>query len=214
MERDTTVAGRLRAAVLGRKNIVVSGGTGAGKSTLLNALTGLIPESERLIFIEDVAELQPQQPHVVRLETRPANVEGKGEVRIRDLVRNALRMRPDRIIVGECRGGEAFDMLQAMSTGHPGSMTTVHANTPEDALLRLESMVLMAGTEMPVRAIRQLVGSAVDLIVQIARVVQAGPDGKAIVRRRVTHLTQVDGFDGESGDIKTTRLFTSDGVVV
>ena len=156
----------LRACVEARLNILVSGGTGSGKTTLLNVLSSFIPDDERIVTIEDAAELQLRQEHVVTLETRPANIEGKGAIPIRDLVRNALRMRPDRIIVGECRGGEALDMLQAMNTGHDGSMTTVHANTPRDMLARLETMVLMAGVDLPLRAIREQIASAVDLIVQ------------------------------------------------
>ena len=152
-----------------RKNIVVSGGTGSGKTTFLNALSEFIPISERIVTIEDAAELRLAQPHVLSLEARPSNVEGRGEVTIRDLVRNALRMRPDRIIVGECRGGEALDMLQAMNTGHDGSLTTGHANSPRDLLSRLEVMVLMAGMDLPVRAIREQIASAVDIIVQQTR---------------------------------------------
>jgi pilus assembly protein CpaF len=155
----------LRAAVLARKNIVVSGGTGSGKTTLLNVLGGFVPESDRIITIEDAAELQLKQEHVVSLEARPPNIEGKGTISIRDLVRNALRMRPDRILVGECRGGEALDMLQAMNTGHDGSLTTVHANSPRDSISRLETLVLMSGMDLPVRAIREQISSAVDLIV-------------------------------------------------
>jgi pilus assembly protein CpaF len=173
----------LEAAVEGKLNILISGGTGVGKTTLLNVLSGFIPDNERIISIEDAAELQLQQPHIVSLESRPANIEGQGEVRIRDLVRNALRMRPDRIIVGEVRGPETVDMLQAMNTGHEGSLTTIHANSPRDALSRLETLVLTAGVELPLRAIREQVASAFDLVVQIARLV----DG----RRVVTHITEV-----------------------
>ncbi|HLG18336.1 MAG TPA: CpaF family protein [Bdellovibrionota bacterium] len=180
-----------------RKNILIAGGTGSGKTTLLNALSGFIPRHERIVTIEDAAELKLPQDHVVSLETRPANVEGKGEVAIRDLVRNALRMRPDRIVVGECRGGEALDMLQAMNTGHDGSLTTAHANSPRDALLRLETMVLMAGFDLPLRAIREQIASALDLIVFQARLA----DGT----RRVTHVTEVCG--AEEGTILTQDLF-------
>src|SRR5205807_8670972 len=163
------VARFLEACVAGRLNIIVSGGTGTGKTTTLNVLSGFIPSDERIVTVEDAAELQLRQEHVVTLETRPANVEGRGAVHIRELVINSLRMRPDRIVVGECRGGEALDMLQAMNTGHDGSLTTVHANSPVDALSRLETMVLMAGADLPSRAIREQIGSAINLIVQQAR---------------------------------------------
>ena len=179
----------LEACVRGKLNVLVSGGTGTGKTTNLNVLSSFIPEGERVITIEDSAELQLQQPHVVNLEARPPNAEGKGEVRIRDLVKNSLRMRPDRIIVGEVRGPEALDMLQAMNTGHEGSMTTVHANSPRDALSRLETMVLMAGYELPVRAIREQIVSALHLIMQVDRM----PDG----RRVVTAVTEVQGLEGD-----------------
>ena len=155
-----------------RLNVLISGGTGAGKTTLLNALSAYIPENERIVTIEDSAELQLQQPHVVRLETRPPNIEGRGEVTQRDLVRNALRMRPDRIVIGEVRGGEAIDMLQAMNTGHDGSLTTIHANTPRDALARLETMIQMTGMRLSDRAMRQQVASAINLVVQVARTVR------------------------------------------
>jgi pilus assembly protein CpaF len=184
------MADLLQAAVRGRISLIISGGTGTGKTTLLNALSQFIPNEERLITIEDAAELQLQQLHVARLETRPANIEGKGEVRQRDLVRNALRMRPDRIIVGECRAEEAFDMLQAMNTGHEGSLTTIHANTTRDALLRLETMVLMSGVELPLRAIREQIASAIDLIVQLGR----RSDGTRVV----THITEVQGREGDT----------------
>ena len=187
----------LKACVQAKINIVVSGGTGSGKTTLLNILSGFIPEGERIITIENAAELQLRQEHVVTLETRPPNIEGKGEITMRDLVINALRMRPDRIIVGECRGGEAFDMLQAMNTGHEGSMTTIHANSPRDALARLENMVLMAGTDLPHRAIREQIAMAIDLIVQTARM----RDGS----RKIVSLTEVQGLEGEV--ITTTELF-------
>lgn len=179
----------LRACVEGRLNIVVSGGTGSGKTTTLNVLSSFIPLDERIVTIEDAAELQLPQPHVVRLETRPPNVEGKGEVTIRDLVKNSLRMRPDRIVVGEVRSGEALDMLQAMNTGHDGSLTTGHANTPRDMLSRLETMVLMSGMSLPVKAIRDQIASAVNIIVQQARL----QDGS----RRVTHITEVLGMEGD-----------------
>ena len=174
------MADTLRAAVRGRISLIVSGGTGTGKTTLLNALSHFIPDDERLITIEDAVELQLQQLHVGRLETRPPNIEGRGEIRQRDLVKNALRMRPDRIIVGECRGEEAFDMLQAMNTGHEGSMTTIHANSPRDALKRLEQMVAMAGMGLPIASIRSQIASAVTLIIQLQRL----PDG----RRRLTSI--------------------------
>jgi len=173
----------VHGAVAGKLNILISGGTGAGKTTLLNVLSGFIPDGERIISIEDAAELKLQQPHVVSLESRPANIEGQGEVRIRDLVRNALRMRPDRIIVGEVRGPETVDMLQAMNTGHEGSMTTIHANSPRDALSRVETLVLTAGVDLPLRAIREQIASAFDIVVQLGRLV----DGS----RRVTHVTEV-----------------------
>jgi pilus assembly protein CpaF len=179
----------LSACVRGRLNVLVSGGTGAGKTTTLNVLSGFIPEDERVITIEDAAELQLHQEHVLRLEARPPNIEGKGEVRIRDLVRNALRMRPDRIVVGEIRDAAALDMLQAMNTGHDGSVGTVHANGPRDVLSRVETMVLMAGVELPIRAIREQVASAVDLIVHQARF----KDGT----RRVTHVTEVGSMEGD-----------------
>ena len=179
----------LAACVQGRLNIIVSGGTGTGKTTLLNVLSALIPEDERIITIEDAAELQLSQEHLVRLEARPQNVEGKGDVTIRDLVRNALRMRPDRIIVGEVRGAEALDMLQAMNTGHEGSLSTLHANSPRDALSRLETMTLMAGMELPLRAVRDQIASALDLVVHLERL----RDGT----RRVTQITEVVGMEGD-----------------
>ncbi len=179
----------LRAAVEAKLNILVSGGTGTGKTTLLNVLSGFIPPDERIVTIEDAIELKLQQEHVVQLEARPPNIEGSGEVSIRDLVRNSLRMRPDRIVVGECRSGEAFDMLQAMNTGHDGSISTLHANGPRDAVARLETLVLMAGLDLPLRAIREQIASAVDLIVQIQRL----RDGT----RRVTHVTEVIGMEGD-----------------
>jgi len=180
----------LRACVLARLNIVVAGGTSTGKTTMLNILSSFIPEHDRIITIEDSAELQVQQEHVVRLEARPPNVEGKGEVTIRQLVINALRMRPDRIVVGEVRGGEALDMLQAMNTGHDGSLTTAHSNTPRDTLRRVETMVLMAGMDLPLRAVREQIASAFDLIVQLERL----PDGS----RRVTEISEVQGMEGDA----------------
>ncbi|MCP5488468.1 MAG: Flp pilus assembly complex ATPase component TadA [Verrucomicrobia bacterium] len=188
----------LRFCVLGACNVIISGGTGTGKTTLLNVMSSFIPGGDRIITIEDSAELQLPQEHVVRLETRPPNIEGKGEVAIRDLVRNALRMRPNRIVVGECRGGEALDMLQAMNTGHDGSMTTVHANSPPDALRRLENLVLMSGMDLPIKAIRELIFSAVDLIVQISRF----PDGS----RKITAISEV--AEMYEGDILLNELFT------
>src|SRR5271167_3340421 len=173
----------MEAAIKARLNIVISGGTGCGKTTLLNTLSSFIPHDERIVTIEDAAELQLQQDHVVRLETRPPNIEGKGAVTTRDLVRNALRMRPERIVIGECRGAESLDMLQAMNTGHAGSMTTLHANTPRDAQARLETMIMMAGMELPIKAMRQQISSAVDLIIQANRL-QGGP-------RKVTTITEV-----------------------
>jgi pilus assembly protein CpaF len=183
------MADLLKAAVRGRISLVISGGTGTGKTTMLNALSDCIPEDERLITIEDAAELQLQQLHVGRMETRPPNAEGKGEVRQRDLVKNALRMRPDRIIIGECRGDEAFDMLQAMNTGHEGSMTTVHANSPRDALKRLEQMVAMAGMGLPVPSIRAQIASAITVVMQLQRM----PDG----RRRLTSIDEIRGMEGD-----------------
>ena len=190
----------LEACVRGRLNIVISGGTGSGKTTLLNVMSSYIPDDERIVTIEDVAELQLRQRHVLRLESRPANIEGKGEIAIRELVRNSLRMRPDRIVVGEVRDGAALDMLQAMNTGHDGSITTVHANTPRDSLSRLETMVLMAGVDLPVRAIRDQVAGAIDLIVQQARL----KDGT----RRVVAITEVAGMEGDV--ITLQDLFTFD----
>ncbi|MRX43311.1 CpaF family protein [Agromyces kandeliae] len=179
----------LDAAVRGRLNILVSGGTGTGKTTLLNVLSAFIPTSERIITIEDAVELQLQQDHVVRLESRPSNIEGRGEVTIRDLVRNSLRMRPDRIVIGEVRGGESLDMLQAMNTGHEGSISTIHANSPRDAISRMETLVLMAGMDLPLRAIREQIASALDIIIQIGRL----KDGT----RRITHVTEVQGMEGD-----------------
>ena len=188
----------MKLCVLLRKNIVVAGGTGSGKTTLLNLLSSFIPTDERIVTIEDAAELKLQQPHVVRLEARPPNIEGKGAVTIRDLVKNSLRMRPDRIIVGECRGGEALDMLQAMNTGHDGSLTTVHANSPHDVVSRLETMVLMSGLELPTRAIREQIASAVDIIIHESRL----SDGS----RKVVAISEVTGLEGER--IVMQDLFT------
>ena len=187
-----------------RKNIIVAGGTGSGKTTLLNLLSGYIPENERIVTAEDAAELRLQQPHVVRLEARPPNIEGKGAVTIRDLVKNCLRMRPDRIIVGECRGGEALDMLQAMNTGHDGSLTTVHANSPRDVISRLETMVLMSGMELPSRAIREQIQSAVDIIIHESRM----SDGS----RKVTAITEVTGMEGNQIVMQDIFAFVQTGV--
>jgi pilus assembly protein CpaF len=194
----------LQAAVHGRISLIVSGGTGSGKTTLLNALSSHIPHDERIITIEDAAELQLQLPHVGRLETRPANAEGKGELRQRELVKNALRMRPDRIIIGECRGEEAFDMLQAMNTGHEGSMTTVHANSPRDAVKRLEQMVGMAGASMTIASVRSQIASAVRLIVQLQRL----PDGS----RRITSVCEVTGMEGEVLQMQELYKFIKESV--
>jgi pilus assembly protein CpaF len=179
----------LSMCVKGKLNILISGGTGTGKTTTLNALSAFVPEDERIVTIEDAAELQLQQEHVITLESRPPNIEGQGEIRIRELVRNALRMRPDRIIVGEVRGPETLDMLQAMNTGHEGSLTTIHANSPRDALSRLETLVMTAGVELPHRAIREQIASAFDLLVQIQRLV----DGS----RRITHVSEVVGMESD-----------------
>jgi pilus assembly protein CpaF len=194
------VSDLLRACVVGRLNILVSGGTGTGKTTLLNVLSSYVPNGQRIVTIEDAVELQLRQEHVVRLESRPSNIEGKGEVTIRDLVRNSLRMRPDRIIVGEVRSGEALDMLQAMNTGHEGSLSTVHSNSPRDAITRLETMVLMAGMDLPIRAVREQIASAIDLVVHLNRL----RDGT----RRVTRITEVQGLEG---DVVTLQdIFTFD----
>jgi pilus assembly protein CpaF len=195
----------LRACVEARLNIFVSGGTGSGKTTTLNVLSSFIPDDERIITVEDAAELQLRQEHVVTLESRPANIEGKGAVPIRELVKNCLRMRPDRIIVGECRGGEALDMLQAMNTGHDGSMSTGHANSPRDMLARLETMVLMAGVDLPLRAIREQVSSAVDLIVHQSRL----KDGT----RRIVNITEVQGMEGDVIVMQDVFVFEQTGVV-
>ena len=194
----------LEASVKARMNVIVSGGTGSGKTTMLNVLSTFIPGDERIVTIEDAAELQLRQEHVVSLETRPSNIEGRGEISIRQLVRNSLRMRPDRVVVGECRGGEALDMLQAMNTGHDGSLTTGHANSPRDMLSRLETMVMMAGMELPIRAIREQMASALDLIVQVARL----KDGS----RRVTHVTEVQGMEGDVIVLQDLFLFKQYGL--
>lgn len=193
----------MQACVEGKLNVVVSGGTGSGKTTTLNVLSSFIPSDERIVTVEDAAELQLRQEHVVTLETRPPNIEGKGAITMRDLVRNSLRMRPDRIVVGEVRSGEALDMLQAMNTGHDGSLTTGHANTPRDMLSRLETMVLMAGMDLPVRAIREQIASAVDLIVQQSRL----RDGS----RRITHLTEVQGMEGDVITLQDIFVFEQTG---
>jgi pilus assembly protein CpaF len=192
-----SMADFIRACVISRLNIVISGGTGSGKTTLLNVLSSFIPEDERIITIEDAAELKLQQDHVVRLETKPANIEGKHAVTIRDLVKNSLRMRPDRIVVGECRGGETLDMLQAMNTGHDGSLTTLHANTPRDALSRMETMCLMSGMDMPIKVIREQIASAIDVIIQQSRL----KDGS----RKVTYVTEVAGMEGDT--VTLTDIF-------
>ena len=194
----------MKLCVVMRKNIIVAGGTGSGKTTLLNLLSGYIPRSERIVTVEDAAELRLQQPHVVRLEARPPNIEGKGAVPIRDLVKNCLRMRPDRIIVGECRGGEALDMLQAMNTGHDGSLTTVHANSPRDVISRLETMVLMSGMDLPSRAIREQIASAVDIIIHESRM----SDGS----RKVTAITEVTGLEGSQIVMQDIFSFSQTGV--
>ena len=198
------IADMLQMVVHARLNVLISGGTGAGKTTLLNALSAYIPETERIVTIEDSAELQLQQPHVVRLETRPPNIEGRGEVTQRDLVRNALRMRPDRIVIGEVRGGEAIDMLQAMNTGHDGSLTTVHANTPRDALSRLETMIQMTGMRLSDRAMRQQVSSAINLVVQVARL----SDGS----RRITSISEITGMEGETITMQEIFQYERTGV--
>jgi pilus assembly protein CpaF len=198
------IAEMLEMCVRARLNVVISGGTGAGKTTLLNALSAYIPENERIVTIEDSAELQLQQPHVVRLETRPPNIEGRGEVTQRDLVRNALRMRPDRIVIGEVRGGEAIDMLQAMNTGHDGSLTTIHANTPRDALSRLETMIQMTGMRLGERAMRQQVAAAIEIVLQVARL----SDGS----RRITSISEITGMEGETITMQEIFQFERTGV--
>src|SRR3989440_1251504 len=198
------IADMLEMCVKARLNVLISGGTGAGKTTLLNSLSAFIPEDERIVTIEDSAELQLQQPHVVRLETRPPNIEGRGEVTQRDLVKNALRMRPDRIVIGEVRGGEAIDMLQAMNTGHDGSLTTVHANTPRDALSRLETMIQMTGMRLSDRAMRQQIASALNLVIQAARL----SDGT----RRITSISEITGMEGETITMQEIFQFERKGL--
>ena len=198
------MASMFEMCVNAKLNILISGGTGAGKTTLLNALSAYIPADERIVTIEDSAELQMQQPHVVRLETRPPNIEGKGEVNQRDLVKNALRMRPDRIVIGEVRGAEAIDMLQAMNTGHDGSLTTIHANTPRDALARLETMIQMTGMRLSDRAMRQQIASAVNLVIQVARLT----DGT----RRITSISEITGMEGETITMQEVFIFDRRGV--
>jgi pilus assembly protein CpaF len=194
----------LEGAIKARLNILISGGTGSGKTTLLNTLSSFIPNSDRIVTIEDAAELQLQQDHVVRLETRPSNIEGKGEINSTDLVRNALRMRPERIIIGECRGSEALDMLQAMNTGHEGSMTTLHANTPRDAIARLETMIMMAGFELPLKAMRTQIASAIDLIIQVSRL-QGGP-------RKIANITEIVGMEQDTVVMQDIYRFDKQGV--
>ena len=194
----------LEGAIKARLNILISGGTGSGKTTLLNTLSSFIPNTDRIVTIEDAAELQLQQDHVVRLETRPANIEGKGAITATDLVRNALRMRPERIIIGECRGPEALDMLQAMNTGHEGSLTTIHSNAPRDALSRLETMIMMAGFELPLKAMRTQISSAVDLVVQASRL-QGGP-------RKITYITEVAGMEQDTVIMQDIYRYHQDGI--
>lgn len=203
---NVEIAKFLRASVRARMNIIVSGGTGSGKTTLLNVLSGFLPKEERIVTIEDAAELQLQQQHVISLESRPANIEGKGRVTIRDLVVNTLRMRPDRIIVGEVRSGETLDMLQAMNTGHDGSITTVHANSPRDSLYRMETMVLMSGMDLPSRAIREQIASALHLIVQITRF----PDGS----RKISKISEVMGMEGDTIVMQDLFLYHQEGLGV
>lgn len=194
----------LEAIVKGRLNVLISGGTGSGKTTLLNILSSFIPHNERIVTIEDSAELQLQQPHIVRLETRPPNVEGKGEVSQRDLVKNSLRMRPERIVIGEVRGGETFDMLQAMNTGHDGSLTTIHANSPRDALSRVENMVMMCGIDLPVKTVRQQIASAIDVVLQIQRT----EDG----RRRLISIQEINGMEGDVVTMSELMCFKRQGI--
>ena len=198
------IAMLLEGAIKARINTIISGGTGSGKTTLLNTLSGFIQSDHRVITIEDAAELQLQQEHILRLETRPPNIEGRGAISATDLVKNALRMRPDRIIIGECRGGESLDMLQAMNTGHEGSLTTIHANSPRDAVSRLETMITMGGVELPLKALRQQFASAVDLIIQVNRL-QGGP-------RKVTHVTEVLNMEQDTVIMQDIFLFVQDGI--
>ncbi len=194
----------LEGTIKARLNVVISGGTGSGKTTLLNTLSSFIPNTDRIITIEDAAEIQLQQEHVVRLETRPPNIEGKGSITATDLVKNALRMRPERIIIGECRGPETLDMLQAMNTGHEGSMTTLHANTPRDAIARMETMIMMAGFELPIKAMRQQIASAVDVIIQVSRL-QGG-------KRRVTRIAEVVGMEQDTVVMQDIYRYAQDGI--
>jgi pilus assembly protein CpaF len=203
-ELTPDMAAMFEMGVIARLNVLISGGTGAGKTTLLNALSAYIPINERIVTIEDSAELQLQQPHCVRLETRPPNIEGKGEVTQRDLVKNALRMRPDRIVIGEVRGGEAIDMLQAMNTGHDGSLTTIHANTPRDALARLETMIQMTGLRLSDRAMRQQIASAINVVIQVARL----SDGT----RRITSISEITGMEGDTITMQDVFIFDRKGV--
>ncbi len=203
-ELTPDMAAMFEMGVIARLNVLISGGTGAGKTTLLNALSAYIPVNERIVTIEDSAELQLQQPHCVRLETRPPNIEGKGEVTQRDLVKNALRMRPDRIVIGEVRGGEAIDMLQAMNTGHDGSLTTIHANTPRDALARLETMIQMTGLRLSDRAMRQQIASAINVVIQVARL----SDGT----RRITSISEITGMEGDTITMQDVFIFDRKGV--
>lgn len=201
---DPRMADFLRLCVVLRKNIIVAGGTGSGKTTFLNIMGSFLPETDRIVTIEDSAELRLPQPHVVRLESRPPNIEGRGAVTIRDLLRNALRMRPDRLIIGECRSGETLDMLQAMNTGHDGSMTTVHANTPRDVISRLETMTLMSGVELPTRAIREQIGAAIHLVIQTSRM----SDGS----RKVTNITEISGLEGDRITMQDLFVFMQTGI--
>jgi len=201
---DPRMAEFLHQCVILRKNMVIAGGTGSGKTTFLNVASAYLPETDRIVTIEDSAELRLPQPHVVRLESRPPNIEGRGAVMIRDLLRNALRMRPDRLIIGECRGGEALDMLQAMNTGHDGSMTTVHANSPRDVISRLETMTLMSGVELPMRAIREQIGAAIHLIIQTSRM----SDGS----RKVTNIAEISGLEGDRITMQDLFAFMQTGI--
>ena len=198
----------LRACVISRKNIIISGGTGSGKTTLLNALSMFVPEDERIVTIEDTSELRLLNRNLVTLESRKANMDGRGEISIRDLVKNALRMRPDRIVVGECRGGETLDMLQAMNTGHSGSMTTAHANSPADLILRLETMVLQSGEDLPVHAIRQQISAAIDVIVQVRKTRSMDPDaGPFATQRTIVEIAEMGDFDPDTGEIAVNPVF-------
>jgi pilus assembly protein CpaF len=198
----------MEAAVLARKNVIISGGTGSGKTTLLNALAMFVPEDERIVTIEDTSELRLKNRNLVTLEARRANVDGRGEISIRDLVKNALRMRPDRIVVGECRGGETLDMLQAMNTGHSGSMTTAHANSPEDLILRLETMVLQSGQDLPIHAIRQQISAAIDLVVQVRKTPSLDPASPPLARQRtIVEIAELGDFDPDTGQIPVNPIF-------